>query len=201
MAAPHNSLPDLIEAKRVARAEAIAARTGCDPALGGRLARHVLRELSPPAGAIVSGFWPMDGEIDIRPLLETLHGRGHAVLLPETPKRGSPLFFRRWHPGTEMVREKFGTYRSTGEVMTPDVLFVPLLAFDRRGRRLGYGGGYYDRTLAGLPGVIAIGCAFAAQEVAEVPAGRGDVLLDAVATEREIIIVKQRLDFRFCRDG
>jgi 5-formyltetrahydrofolate cyclo-ligase len=77
--------------------------------------------------------------------------------------------------------------------MTPEVLFVPLLAFDRCGRRLGYGGGYYDRTLAGLPAALAIGCAFAAQEVAAVPAGPGDWRLDAVATEREVIVVKERL--------
>jgi len=193
MAAPHFSPAGLIEAKRVARAQAIAARTGCDPALGARLAEHVLRELPPPAGAVVSGFWPMEGEIDIRPLLEALDARGHVMLLPETPKRGFPLVFRRWHPGMELVREKFGTYRPTGEVMTPEVLFVPLLAFDRCGRRLGYGGGYYDRTLAGLPTAQAIGCAFAAQEVAEVPAGPGDALLNAVATEREVIVVNDRL--------
>ena len=72
MAAPHFSPAGLIEAKRVARAQAIAARTGCDPALGALLAEHVLRELPPPAGAVVSGFWPMEGEIDIRPLLEAL---------------------------------------------------------------------------------------------------------------------------------
>jgi len=193
MAAPH-SPTDLVEAKRIARAQAIAARAGCDPALGARLAQLVLREVPPPAGVVVSGFWPLAGEIDIRPLLTALHERGHAVLLPETPRRGDPLIFRCWHPGMEMVREKFGTYRSTGEVMTPSVLFVPLLAFDRCGRRLGYGGGYYDRTLAGLPGAIAIGCAFAAQEVPQVPAGPGDARLDAVATEREVIRVKQRLD-------
>lgn len=186
MAAPHN-LSELLEAKRIARARAIAARTGCDPALGARLAQHVLSELPPPAGAVVSGFWPLEGEIDIRPLLTALHARGHAVLLPETPKRGDPLIFRRWHPGMEMVLEKFGTYRPTGEVMTPSLLFIPLLAFDRGGRRLGYGGGYYDRTVRGLPGATAIGCAFAAQEVAEVPAGPDDARLDAVATEREII--------------
>jgi 5-formyltetrahydrofolate cyclo-ligase len=177
----------LLEAKRMARARAIAARTGADPALGARLAEHVLREMPPPAGAVTSGFWPLEGEIDIRPLLEALHALGHAVVLPQTPKRGDPLIFRCWHPGMEMVRERFGTYRPTGEVMTPGVLFVPLLAFDRCGRRLGYGGGYYDRTLAALPDAIAIGCAFAAQEVDEVPAGPGDAHLDAVATEREII--------------
>jgi 5-formyltetrahydrofolate cyclo-ligase len=184
----------LLEAKRIARVRAIAARTGCDPALGARLTEHVLREVPPAAGAVVAGFWPLEGEIDIRPLLEALHARGHAVLLPQTPRRGNPLIFRRWHPGMEMVRERFGTLRPAGEVMTPGVLFVPLLAFDRCGRRLGYGGGYYDHTLRGLPGATAIGCAFAAQEVDEVPAGPGDARLDAIATEREIIRVKQRPD-------
>ena len=73
--------------------------------------------------------------------------------------------------------------------MTPDLLLVPLLAFDRRGHRLGYGGGYYDRTIAAHPGIRTIGCAYAAQEVQEVPAGPTDMRLDAIATERELILV------------
>ena len=139
----------------------------------------------PPSSAIVSGFWPLGGEIDIRPLLERLHARGHPIVLPATPPRGQPLSFHRWTPGSAMRRERFGTLAPEGEPMRPDWLFVPLLAFDRRGHRLGYGGGYYDRTLAGLPGAVAIGCAFAAQEVAEVPTGAHDMRLAAVATEAE----------------
>ena len=185
MAAPH--FLSIIEAKRAARERALVARAGCDPAWGARLAGHVFSDIPPPAGVVVAGFWPLGGEIDIRPLLEALHGRGNPVVLPQTPRRGEALVFRLWHPRMEMVRERFGTWRPTGEVMTPEVLFVPLLAFDRAGRRLGYGGGYYDRTLAGLPGACAIGCGFAAQEVEEVPAGPGDFRLDAIATEREII--------------
>ena len=129
----------------------------------------------------------MGTEIDIRPLLETLHARGHEVLLPETPSRGNPLIFRRWVPSMPMVAERFGTMRPTGDIMPPDWLLVPLLAFDRAGRRLGYGGGYYDRTLAGLPDAVAIGCGWAAQEVVEVPAGPLDVKLHAIATEREVV--------------
>jgi 5-formyltetrahydrofolate cyclo-ligase len=72
-------------------------------------------------------------------------------------------------------------------VVTPDVLLVPLLAFDRRGHRLGYGGGYYDRTIAALPGVYTIGCAYAVQEVSTVPSGPTDIPLDRVATERGLI--------------
>jgi 5-formyltetrahydrofolate cyclo-ligase len=148
----------------------------------------VLANLVLPAGVAVSGFWPMPGEIDIRALLAALHDHGHPVLLPQTPPRGQPLIFRRWQPGAEMVRERFGTFRPAGHEGRPDVLFVPLLAFDRAGHRLGYGGGYYDRTLAGLPQARAIGCAFAAQECDAVPAGVHDMRLHAVATERGLIM-------------
>jgi 5-formyltetrahydrofolate cyclo-ligase len=185
MVAPLHS--ELVAAKRAARVAALARRAGCAPALGAQLARHLLADTPPPAGAVVAGFWPMGEEIDIRPLLWALHGRGHAVLLPQTPGRGEPLVFRAWRPGAEMIGERFGTLRPDGAVGRPDWLLVPLLAFDRAGRRLGYGGGFYDRTLPLLPGAVAVGCAFAAQEMDEVPAGDGDVRLAAVATELGVI--------------
>jgi len=191
MAAPH-SLTAIDRAKRAARAVALVARAGCNPSWGEALAGHVLRDLLPPAGAVVAGYWPLPGEIDIRPLLRALHARGHKMLLPETPPRGSPLIFRHWQPGAAMLPERFGTLRPDGEVGVPDVLFLPLVAFDRAGRRLGYGGGYYDRTLAGLPGAIAIGCAFAAQELDAVPEADYDARLDAVATEHGVIRCKDR---------
>lgn len=188
MAAPHGfPLDDLKAAKRAARERALAARDGCDPAWGARLARHVLEAAPPPAGAVVAGFLPLAGEIDLRPLLLALIGRGHPVVLPVTPPRGEPLGFRLWRPDDPMVPERFGTRRPTGPERTPDFLLVPLLAFDRRGRRLGYGGGYYDRTMAGLPRAGRLGCAFAAQEMDAVPAGPHDARLPAVATERGII--------------
>ncbi len=185
MAAPH-SLSDIDALKRQARARARIARARCDPAGGAALAAHVLGDLAIPPGATISGFWPMAGEIDLRPLLTALHGRGHAILLPETPPLGQPLMFRHWQPGAAMIGERFGTCRPDGPPGVPDLLFVPLLAFDRSGRRLGYGGGYYDRTLDRLPRAIAIGAAFAAQELDAVPAEAHDVVLHAVATERGI---------------
>lgn len=178
---------DIVEAKRAARERALALRAGCVPRLGAALARHVLADLQIPPGAAVSGFWPVGTEIDIRPLLLALHELAHPVLLPETPKRGNPLIFRLWHPDVTMIAERFGTHRPDGPVGRPEVLFVPLLAFDRAGRRLGYGGGFYDRTLPTLSGARAIGCAYAAQEIDEVPADAFDARLDAVATERGII--------------
>ncbi|CAH2604667.1 5-formyltetrahydrofolate cyclo-ligase [Rhodovastum atsumiense] len=187
MAAPHSSFPDLAAAKRDLRRRMHAVRAGADPAAGTALSAHVLQAMPPGPGAVVSGFWPMGPEIDIRPLLEALHARGHAVALPETPPRGNPLIFRLWHPGMALLPERFGTARPTGAVVRPDWLLVPLLAFDRTGRRLGYGGGYYDRTLAGLPGAIAIGCAYACQEVDVVPADDYDARLHAIATERGVI--------------
>jgi 5-formyltetrahydrofolate cyclo-ligase len=187
MAAPHIS-PELTEAKRRVRERMLAAREAWDPAVGAALAKHVLRELAVPAGAVVSGFWPIGKEIDIRPLLLALHGRGHPIVLPETPKRGNPLIFRLWSPRDELVPERFGTFRSAGEVRQPDFLLVPLLAFDKRGFRIGYGAGFYDRTLAGLPGRFRLGVAYAASQLDEVPAGPYDARLDAVATELGVMM-------------
>jgi 5-formyltetrahydrofolate cyclo-ligase len=181
--------PDLLlAAKRDARARALAARAGCDPVASGlALTGHVLREMPPPAGAVVSGFWPLGQEIDIRPLLIALHERGHPIVLPVTPPRGQPLTFRLWQPGDVMQPERFGTLRPIGPERDPDFLLVPLLAFDRSGGRLGYGAGYYDRTLVRLPGRFTLGCAFAAQQMDSVPTGPYDWRLDAVATENGII--------------
>ncbi len=176
--------------KQQQRAAAIAARAGQDPAVGLHLAGHLLAGWRFRPGSVIAGFWPLAGEIDIRPLLLALAGRGHPIVLPVTPARGNPLSFQRWRPGDVLVRERFGTVRPTGEPMTPDLLLVPLLAFDGKGRRLGYGGGFYDRTLAGLPGRIAIGCAFAAQRVDCVTAEAHDVPLQAVATERGLMLPK-----------
>jgi 5-formyltetrahydrofolate cyclo-ligase len=181
----------LDDAKRAARSQALAARQGCDPAWGCLLSDHLMAAMPHAPGAVVSGFWPMEGEIDIRPVLERLHADGRVIVLPETPKRGNPLIFRQWRPGEVMIRERFGTYRPDGVVQDPDYLLVPLLAFDRRGHRLGYGGGFYDRTLARLPHATAIGCAFAAQELDVVPAGEYDARLHAVATEAGVHIFER----------
>ena len=191
MVAPHTPLDDL---KRAMRERALAARAAWNQstaraalspgAAGVALMSVVLRECPPPAGATVAGFWPLAEEIDTSPLLHALHAKGHPIVLPVTPKRGAPLTFRRWNPGDAMEAERFGTMRPIGPEQTPSFLLVPLLAFDRRGGRLGYGGGFYDRTLPGLPGRFALGCGFALQEVPEVPMGPRDERLDAVATER-----------------
>ncbi len=176
----------LVERKAALRAEILGLRVGWDPSVGTQLAAHVLASGLVPPGAVVAGFWPMPHEIDIRPLLLGLHERGHVIGLPETPPRGNPLAFRAWTPQAEMTLGRFGTMFPNGAPIAPDFILVPLVAFDAKGHRLGYGGGYYDRTLAELPNAFRLGCAYAAQEMAHVPVEETDLHLHAVATENGV---------------
>lgn len=159
-----------------------------------RLLDNFLSHIPVPKGAAVSGFWPMGEEIDVRPLLLHLHAQGHPIGLPATGPRGSLLRFRRWAPETTLIAGVFGTREPPKDApdIVPDLLIVPLLAFDADGWRLGYGGGYYDRTLAGLRAertVTAVGVAFAAQQVDAVPHGGSDQRLDWVVTEEAALRV------------
>lgn len=165
-------------------------RAGCDPAWGARLAGHVLAAGLARPGAMVAGFWPLEGEIDVRPLLLALAGRGHIVALPVTPAHGHMLSFHRWRPGAGLIPGRFGTLRPACDPVIPDLLLVPLLAFDRAGHRLGYGAGFYDRTLEALPSSRTVGCAFAAQEIEAVPVEAHDRPLEAIATEDGVILVE-----------
>jgi 5-formyltetrahydrofolate cyclo-ligase len=173
-------------ARKLARAKRASLTNIEAPA---RLAEAMLAQHAPPKGAIIAGYWPMGDEMDPRPLMLALAARGHALALPVTPPRGHPLAFRAWAPGAALRPGPMGTSEPVaGEELRPDVLLVPLLAFDRAGRRLGYGGGYYDRTLAALPGAKAIGIAYAGQEMPEVPAGPQDFCLPLIATEAGVIL-------------
>jgi len=177
----------IAEQKAALRAQAVARRRHFDPHAGEMLAAVALAELDLPAGATVGGVWPLPGEMDLRPLLVALHAGGHPIVLPETPPRGRPLIFRQWRPGCAMIAERFGTFRPDGDIAEPDLIFVPLLAFDGRGYRLGYGGGYYDRTLQALPHARAIGFGYAAQRVEHVPNEAHDMRLPRIATELGIL--------------
>jgi 5-formyltetrahydrofolate cyclo-ligase len=176
-------LQSISREKALARTQALSRRQNFDPALGAQLAAHVLQKCPPPPGAVVAGFWPLAGEIDIRPLLHRLAELGHEIALPETPPRSQPLIFRSWLPAAPLVNGRFKTMHPAGNIVTPNFILLPLLAFDAQGNRLGYGGGYYDRTLAELPNAYRLGCAFAAQEMDNVPVGPHDLKLHAIATE------------------
>lgn len=183
---------DLALQKKAARAgQARLRRLARDPAAAVLLAAHAPR-LGLAAGAVVAGYWPLGDEIDPRPLMAALAGLGCRLALPVVVSRAAPLEFRVWAAGDVLEAGPHGTAHppETAPRLCPDVLLVPLLGFDRGGWRLGYGGGYYDRTLESLrenAQVRAIGLAFAAQEMAAVPRDGHDQPLDAIATERELI--------------
>jgi 5-formyltetrahydrofolate cyclo-ligase len=149
------------------------------------------------AGTIVSGFMPLKSEINPLPLLRKLEALGAWIALPAVAGRGQPLIMRRWTWGAPLGAGVWGIRepKPEAEEVDPDILLVPLLAFDRAGHRVGYGGGYYDLTINGLRGrktVSAVGVAFAAQEVAKVPTTPRDARLDFVLTEREVIDLRGR---------
>ena len=158
-----------------------------DPSAGFELINHF-----PAArfrGALIGGFWPLAGEIDVRVLLEASHAQGHKLALPCTPRKGQPLTFRRWKPSHILKAGPYNTrepYPEHAELF-PNLIFVPLLAFTEHGERLGYGGGFYDRTLAALKArheVFACGVAYAAQEAVSLPTDEFDHRLDGILTEQ-----------------
>ena len=143
----------------------------------------------------VSAFYPVRDEPDTLALLALLSAEGVATALPVTGKRGEPLVFRRWRPGEPTVAGQMRIPEPLAEApaLDPDLLFVPLSAFDRRGHRIGYGAGYYDLTLARLKAkkpVVAVGVAFGVSEVDEAPAEPHDEPLDFVLTDSELLDIR-----------
>lgn len=171
------------------RAEALSARlTGGGDAAA--ITRHLGAAITPHRGRMLAGYWPMRGEADPRPAMAAHEG---ALCLPVVTARAVPLVFRLWQGGP-LQPGPFGTSHpaESAPLVTPQVLIVPLAAFDRAGNRLGYGGGYYDRTLQLLRSagqVTAIGLAFATQELPAIPAEPFDQQLDMIVTDRDIIHV------------
>jgi 5-formyltetrahydrofolate cyclo-ligase len=152
-------------------------------------ARGLPVEIAP--GAVVAGYSPIRSEIDPAPLMRELAAKGALLALPAITARGQSLSFRAWHPNDRLLPGPLGILEpspAAAEII-PDVVLVPLAAFDRLGHRIGYGAGHYDRTLAHLHksrGFAAIGLAFAAQQVKAVPALQHDVALDYVLTETKV---------------
>ncbi|GAB4372382.1 MAG: hypothetical protein Kow00114_33780 [Kiloniellaceae bacterium] len=183
----------LRQVAKAARAAAAAAAPGAAEAL----AEHFLAAVAVSPGAPLSAYWPMGDEIDPRPLMQALSARGHPLALPAIRAAGQPLDFRAWRPGEPLEPAGFGTRQPPAGAapVRPRVLLVPLLAFDAAGYRLGYGGGFYDRSLALLRragDILAVGLAYAAQQVPAVPREATDQRLDLVVTERGVITPEGR---------
>ena len=163
---------------------AVASLFGASPALA-----EVAR-----VATSFAGYWPIKSEIDPRPLMRQLLDAGKQCGLPVTVAKDEPLMFRQWAFGDRFEIGAFGVSEplATAPAIVPKLLLVPLLAFDRRGHRLGYGAGYYDRTLAQLRrtgSITAVGLAFAGQEVGGIPSTNDDQPLDWVVTEKNVIEV------------
>jgi len=181
------------------RTAALAKRDALPAAERQQGAETITREfpLSIKQGTIVSGFMPMRSEINPLPLMRKLAAQGAQLALPVIQGRGKPLLMRAWSFGAPLEARQWGIKEPTDDapVVDPDVLLVPLACFDRAGHRVGYGAGYFDKTIRALrakKSVTAVGLAFAVQEIARVPATEFDEALDLVLTEREVIDLRRR---------
>lgn len=183
------NLKDDFRRGALAQRDALSVEARTDAAAA--IARAVL-PVELPQGAVVAGYSPINSELDPYPLMHALADRGATLALPVIVARNQALIFRTWQPDEGLVRGPFGIFQpsSDAEDVDPDIVLVPLAAFDRAGHRIGYGRGYYDRTLQDLRSIkkiTVIGVAFAVQEIETVPRLPHDEQLDCVLTERELI--------------
>ena len=185
------------DSKAELRRRALAARDALTEQARRDAAQAIARRAFPVdvrLGMIVSGFMPIGSEIDPLPLMRNLAHAGARLALPVVAGRGKPLIMRAWAVGEPLI-EAIWNIKVPGphaRVVEPDILIVPFAAFDRAGHRIGYGAGYYDRTIAGLrakKAIVAIGFGLAVQEIPQVPATEFDQRLDYILTERETIKV------------
>lgn len=191
--------PAISDQKPALRTAALALRDAL-PAEARQAAAEAIADRPFPvkiaAGMVVAGFSPMKTEINPIPLLRKLADLGASLALPAIAGRGQPLLMRAWKFGDPFKAGQWGIREPMPEApeVAPDILIVPLACFDRAGHRIGYGAGYYDMTINALRATkqaIAIGIAFAAQEIPKVPATERDARLDLVLTEREVIDFRQ----------
>lgn len=179
--------PMSITSKSAARLSAKVSRAYChDLAASAELIRHF-----PAAqfrGRLIGGYWPLENEMDIRPLLTALSEAGFSISLPRVETKATPLIFRHWEPLDSLRRGVYGVREPSSDklIAEPTFLLLPLLAFTPGGKRLGYGGGYYDRTLEAMRrkgDVFACGVAYAGQETDDLPTDAHDQPLDGILTE------------------
>lgn len=182
------------QAKAALRVKAHAQRAAYFQSLRNDAAKtaagHFFRSITLQPNEVVAAYWPIRDELDVKPVLTRLMDDGQPVCLPVVLGDGLPLELRLWAQGAPLYPSGFGTLApdELAPLAEPDVILMPLLGFDKHGTRLGYGGGYYDRTLAAIskkPRLI--GFAFAVQQFDEIPREAHDVPLDAVVTEKGVM--------------
>jgi 5-formyltetrahydrofolate cyclo-ligase len=188
------------ELKSIVRKDALIRRDALPAAERAQAAEAIAARAFPLAikpGTIVSGFMPLKTEINPLPLMRKLAAAGAQLALPAIAGRGKPLIMRAFAFGDELASGQWGIREPQADApkVAPDILLVPLLAFDRTGHRIGYGAGYYDMTIAKLRSgkpLLAAGIAFAAQEIEQVPVTPRDARLDLVLTECDVIDLRGR---------
>ena len=182
---------DLTEAKAAARKAAFARCKAAFERTCKAQAGYLSEILAGHRGVPLAGFMPIRTEISPLPVMRALSATGRRVCVPVIQRLGLPLLFREWTPDCRMVGGPFGALvPESGAYLEPEILIAPLLAFDARGYRLGYGGGFYDRSLEGLRSkrkTLAFGFAYSAQQVGQVPIEATDQPLDAIVTEAGLI--------------
>ncbi len=172
--------------------QARASLTAAERQAASQAACRLLTDTVQPENKVISAYWPIGDEIDTRPFIETATEAGATLCLPVVLSRNAPLVFRSWTSEDRLEAGPHNTRHPSADApeLVPDILIVPLLGFTRQGGRLGYGGGFFDRTLAKLrqnKEILAIGLAYAVQEVAKLPVDAHDQTLDWVVTECEVI--------------
>lgn len=155
------------------------------------MAERFLQTVKLKPGAVIAGYWPVNGEINVLPLLTQLQGQGYACALPQMSGKDKPLLFGRWSEKTPMKTNAFEIKEpeASAPAVMPDIVIVPLLAFDDQLHRLGYGAGFYDRTFTVMKKIgpfTAVGVAYDVQKIGKVPAEAHDRALDMVVTDRHV---------------
>lgn len=164
-----------------------------------QMSENFLRDVPLKEGAIIGGYWPVHGEIHILPLLVQLQQKGYACALPQMGKKNMPITFRSWNEKTPMRSNAYDIKEpdpAKSTVVRPDVVIVPMLAFDAAGHRLGYGMGFYDATLRQLKAqgpVLAVGVAYDLQLIKQVAAESGDCLMDMVVTDKKVYVFDRKM--------
>jgi len=183
---------DVTRWRKAERARLIAGRLAIDPEARKRYSASIITKLDgiigSPIGYVVSGYWPFRGEPDLRPWVESLHARGGQFALPVVVERNKPLIFRLWSPGAPLIR---GVWNipipdEKAEEVVPDIIIAPVVGFDSKCYRLGYGGGYFDRTLEVIGRTeCVLGVGYAQQAISTIYAQSHDIPMNAIVTECE----------------
>jgi 5-formyltetrahydrofolate cyclo-ligase len=184
------TIPQQKKLLRATMKERRAAFAAQHPDAATQLRDNFLHHMKLPPQAIVSAYKTLDSEIDPAPLVEVLRQQGHIIALPFVWGKDQPLSFHRYEAGDILTPSAFGVHEPAPHTdrLTPDIVLIPLLAFDSKGYRLGYGGGFYDRTLAVLrrqKPILAIGLGFSCQQIDAVPRAENDAHLDQIFTENQ----------------